>query len=134
MPVLVLNGGSSSTKCAIYEASGDATVAGPRCLAEGELSGVGSEGATLKVADLEDKNLEPKDQQTAIELTLGAAEKALGGPPAAVGDRVVHPGPKLHGHQRSTPEVLTDLEQGVEFAPLHDPEALQPIWIPWAEL
>jgi acetate kinase len=126
MRILVLNGGSSSIKFSIYESAGDdAEVAEPRCLAEGELSGIGTEAATLKVAGLEDKNVEAKDLETAIELTLGAAEKASSSAPDAVGYRVVHPGPKLHGHQRITPEVLTDLEQAIEFAPLHDPEALQ---------
>jgi acetate kinase len=42
-----------------------------------------------------------------------------------VGYRVVHPGPKLRGHQRLTAEVLTELRAAVRFAPLHDPEALE---------
>jgi acetate kinase len=37
----------------------------------------------------------------------------------------VHPGPKLREHVRITPEVLGDLEEASEFAPLHDPEAVQ---------
>jgi acetate kinase len=45
----------------------------------------------------------------------------------AVGYRVVHPGPKLREHVRITPEVLSDLEAASEFAPLHDPEAVQMI-------
>ena len=45
----------------------------------------------------------------------------------AVGYRVVHPGPKLREHVRITPEVLADLEAASEFAPLHDPEAVQMI-------
>ncbi len=48
-----------------------------------------------------------------------------GMPPVdAVGYRVVHPGALLDRHQRITPEVLRDLEQAVEFAPLHDPQAI----------
>jgi acetate kinase len=45
----------------------------------------------------------------------------------AVGYRVVHPGPKLRAHVRITPEVLADLDAASEFAPLHDPEAVQMI-------
>lgn len=126
MRILVLNGGSSSIKFSIYESAGDdAEVAEPRCLAEGELSGIGTKAAKLKVSDLEEKNVEAKDLETAIEFTLEAVAKASSSAPDAVGYRVVHPGPKLHGHQRITPEVLSDLEQAIEFAPLHDPEALQ---------
>jgi acetate kinase len=42
-----------------------------------------------------------------------------------VGYRVVHPGAQMRGHQRLTPEVLAQLRAAVEFAPLHDPEALE---------
>ncbi|HEV2619596.1 MAG TPA: acetate kinase, partial [Acidobacteriaceae bacterium] len=45
--------------------------------------------------------------------------------PDAVGYRVVHPGPNLRGHQRLTPQVLTELRAAVAFAPLHDPAALE---------
>ena len=125
MRILVLNGGSSSIKFSIYESAGDTTDgAEPRCLAEGQLSGIGTEAAKLKVSDLEDKNFKAKDLETAIEVTLDAVAKASISAPDAVGYRVVHPGPKLHGHQRITPEVLSDLEQAIGFAPLHDPEAL----------
>jgi len=48
-------------------------------------------------------------------------------PPDAVGYRVVHPGAHLRGHQRLTPEVLVELREACEFAPLHDPEALEMI-------
>jgi acetate kinase len=43
----------------------------------------------------------------------------------AVGYRVVHPGPKLQGHQRITPEVLQALREAEAFAPLHDPVAVK---------
>jgi acetate kinase len=45
----------------------------------------------------------------------------------AVGYRVVHPGAKLKGHCRITDEVLGELDKAAEFAPLHDPAALEVI-------
>jgi acetate kinase len=45
----------------------------------------------------------------------------------AVGYRVVHPGAKLRGHQKITPQVLCDLEAAVAFAPLHEPTAISAI-------
>jgi acetate kinase len=126
MRILVLNGGSSSIKFSIYESVGDAPGDEPRCLTEGELSGVGTKTPTLKVSDASDETkAEAKDLETAIQVALNAAAKASKTPPDAIGYRVVHPGPHLHGHQRITPEVLDDLEQAIAFAPLHDPEALQ---------
>ncbi len=44
-----------------------------------------------------------------------------------MGYRVVHPGAHLRGHQRLTAEVLAELRAACEFAPLHDPEALEMI-------
>jgi acetate kinase len=38
---------------------------------------------------------------------------------------VVHPGAKLKGHQRVTAEVMQELREAVEFAPLHDPDAIE---------
>jgi acetate kinase len=40
---------------------------------------------------------------------------------------VVHPGAKLKGHQRITEEVLQELDDAAEFAPLHDPAAVKMI-------
>ena len=42
----------------------------------------------------------------------------------AVGYRVVHPGPKLNRHVRIDDAVMKDLEDAVEFAPLHDPAVI----------
>jgi acetate kinase len=126
MRIVVLNGGSSSIKFSIYETVGDAEGAEPRCLIEGELSGIGTEAAALKISDADDETkVEATDLEAAIELSLDAIAKASSVAPDAVGYRVVHPGPKLHEHQRITSEVLSDLEQAIEFAPLHDPEAVQ---------
>jgi len=126
MRILVLNGGSSSIKFSIYESGAGAAEAGPRCLFEGELSEIGTQGAKLKVSNAKgETKLSAQDTGAAIEIALDAVSKASNDAPDAVGYRVVHPGAKLRGHQRVTTEVLRDLEQAAEFAPLHDPEAVQ---------
>ena len=43
----------------------------------------------------------------------------------AIGYRVVHPGPKLSGHQRVTPAVFEELKRAISFAPLHDPAVIE---------
>jgi acetate kinase len=126
MNILVLNGGSSSIKFSTYENGSDAAGVVPRCLVEGEVSRIGTQGATLKVSDADvETEVDAKDLGAAIEVVLMSVSKASSAAPDAVGYRVVHPGAKLRGHQRVTPEVLDDLEGAFEFAPLHDPEALQ---------
>jgi acetate kinase len=125
MRILVLNGGSSSIKFSIYE-GGRADGDDPRCLVEGALGGVGTQGATLKLSDgNEETKVEAQGLEAAIEIALDAVSKASHVAPDAVGYRVVHPGATLHGHQIITDEVLRDLEEAIAFAPLHDPEALQ---------
>jgi acetate kinase len=125
MRILVLNGGSSSIKFSIYATVGVADQE-PRCLFDGELSGIGQREAALKISGVEgETKIDAKDLAHAIEVALDAVAKASDEAPDAVGHRVVHPGPKLRGHQKITDEVLRDLEQAAAFAPLHDPEAVQ---------
>jgi acetate kinase len=121
--VLVLNGGSSSIKFSVYACGEEAE---PRLLLDGELSGIGSKDAALKLsAGAEKRIVEAEDLEAAIEAVLVAIAETSVSSPGAVGYRVVHPGPKLHGHQRVTAELLKDLEEAAAFAPLHDPEAVQ---------
>jgi acetate kinase len=125
MRILVLNGGSSSIKFSIYRSEG-AAKRPPQCLFDGELSGIGADQAGLKLSNEKDETkVNARDLDAAIAVVLDAVSKALSGLPDAIGYRVVHPGAKLRGHQEITEEVLRDLEQASDFAPLHDPEALQ---------
>jgi acetate kinase len=117
MNILVLNSGSSSFKFSIFSTAHNAD---PKVVLDGELSGVGSGDATLMSSAME-------TAQVAIHLVLDAVLHDAVVPIEAVGYRVVHPGPKLHDHQRITDEVLRDLEAAIEFAPLHDPAVLQVI-------
>lgn len=130
MHILVLNPGSSSIKFAMY-ADGWAEL---RVLYAGELNDIGDASAALDLRDNAGKDL----TGAVGEVKAGSMDEAISvvqrvialpafAPPDAVGYRVVHPGPKLRGHQRLTPEVLAQLKAAVVFAPLHDPAALEMI-------
>ncbi len=129
MKILVINGGSSSIKFSIFESRrGDATE-DPAALVDGELSGIGSGKGKLEIKRGESGDAEVSDAGAesiadAIRLVF---DKACGDRAQvdAVGYRVVHPGARLKGHQRITPQVIEDLEQAAAFAPLHDPEAVE---------
>jgi acetate kinase len=132
MDILVLNPGSSSIKFSMHEVG-----EGPaecHTLYEGELGGIGGRQEKLAFRDAEGNDLTRRLGEVKIgtmEEAFSVVERAVGldGLPAidAVGYRVVHPGAHLHGHQRLTPEVLAELREACEFAPLHDPEALEMI-------
>ena len=135
MQILVINSGSSSIKFSIFEAQaptgGDAPTVTPRSLFEGEVSDIGEPESTLTVhatGARTEKSATKKVGIHGVEQAIAEVLKVVSdsGLPAfeAVGYRVVHPGPKLREHVRITPEVLADLEEASEFAPLHDPEAV----------
>jgi acetate kinase len=128
MHILVINPGSSSIKFSVFAEDAGAV----RSLAEGEVGGIGGRAAKFDFRDADGKNLSGalgEIKTATMEDAIGVVERAvaLAGLPApdAVGYRVVHPGPKLRGHQRLTPGVLAELRAAVPFAPLHDPEAIQ---------
>ncbi len=126
MNILVLNPGSSSIKFSMY---GD----GLRLLYEGELSGMGG-AVRLEFRDAAGADLAERVGEVraaTVEDAIAVVERAVGleGLPRvqAAGYRVVHPGPKLRGHQRVTPEVMAELRAARAFAPLHEPEAVEVI-------
>jgi acetate kinase len=126
MHILVLNPGSSSIKFSLY----DSAPSEPHPLYDGELSGIGAEtrldlrgtGARIVQPSQPPKAATPAQAIRTVLDTVSAA-----GMPAveAVGYRVVHPGAKIHDHLRITEAVLRDLEEAVDFAPLHDPAAIE---------
>jgi len=138
MQILVTNSGSSSIKFSIFEAQAppgeNARTVTPRSLFEGELSDIGEAESTLTIH----ATGKGAEKSATKKVGIHGAEQAIAevlevvsgsGVPTfeAVGYRVVHPGPKLREHVRITPEVIADLEAASEFAPLHDPEAVQMI-------
>jgi acetate kinase len=129
MHVLVINSGSSSIKCSMFQVQG--SDASPVELYDGELSGIGAEAPQFSFKDAEGRDLGTGRRVAAAttEEAIRSVEDAVSGTELpkveAVGYRVVHPGPTLRGHQRITREVLKAVREAGAFAPLHDPVAVE---------
>lgn len=132
MCILVVNSGSSSLKFSMFDSGSTQSGSEPRCLFDGEVSGIGGPETKLALRAADgashlNRGLAHAKAETpveAIRLVLDAV--CASGMPGvqAVGYRVVHPGAKLDDHQKITARVLRDLEEAVAFAPLHDPTAI----------
>ena len=116
MKILVINSGSSSVKFSMLKTGEDE----PRVLIDGEISGIGGDGAELEIGG-ETSKVDASTPAVAIHSVLDALAEAKQPEPDAVGYRVVHPGAKLKQHVRITDEVMGNLEDAASFAPLHDP-------------
>lgn len=129
MHILVINSGSSSIKFSIFAV----TDREPASLFEGEITGIGTGTTQLKFhnADGEDLIHGASVQADTIEAAVATVLSTVNSPSVppidAVGYRIVHPGPKLKGHQKITPAVLDALDHAASFAPLHDPVAVHVI-------
>jgi acetate kinase len=130
MHVLVINSGSSSIKFSMFWVEAGEGKS-PVEIYDGELSGIGTKTPEFKFSDAEGRDLAGEREVKAgrVEEAIRTVEEAVSGPELpkveAVGYRVVHPGAKLRGHQRVTPEVLQALRDAEAFAPLHDPVAVE---------
>jgi acetate kinase len=125
--ILVINSGSSSIKFSLFEAGEGA----PRSLFDGEVAGIGADKTKFRFHDASGRDLSGGRSEVKAPTPVEAiqlVEEAVSGSgfPAAdaVGYRVVHPGAKLDRHVRITDEVMRDLEEAAEFAPLHDPAVI----------
>lgn len=124
--ILVINTGSSSLKFGLYaEKDGDEQV-----LFDGLADGIGQSSGTLEVKDASGKTLRSEkigfvSRHDALTYAAQWLNELAPGKPYAIGHRVVHGGPRLVAHQRITPEVVSELQACVHFAPLHIPMALQ---------
>jgi acetate kinase len=105
--------------------------AAPACLFDGQVRNIGEPDVTLELRGAEGTNLRNRHSgvaastpENAMGLVLDAACEPRMPAVEAVGYRVVHPGAALKDHQRITPKVLSDLEEALAFAPLHDPTAI----------
>ena len=108
LSVLCVNTGSSSVKCAVYEAASD----GEREVARAAVEGIGAEG--------------PADHAAALTLAfdqLGDAAAEVG----AAGHRVVHGGPEHLEPTRVDSALLDALRGAIPFAPLHLPASIAAI-------
>jgi acetate kinase len=128
LPVLVLNGGSSSIKFSAYEASGEER----KKLLEGEIEGIGADSADAKFwikswldgaegTKLVDEVPHVPDLDAAFALISKALTQPPFPRPAAIGHRMVCGGPTVIENQRITPALLEEMERYTAFAPLHTP-------------
>ncbi len=125
LPILVLNSGSSSIKFSTYQA----TATQKTLLFDGAVDGIGTDKGSFHVKGADGKKLvdaQPHvpDLEGAFKLIAEALQKPPLPTPGAIGHRMVASGPRLRDHQRITPEVLKDLEECIDFAPLHNPTAI----------
>lgn len=120
--ILVLNGGSSSIKFAVYE-PGEI----PRCQLHGHLDRIGLPGTQLTFS--EGPEAAPTTCPAAAADPAAAAgflldwldQRAVLATLAAVGHRVVHGGPAHQAPELVTPALLADLRQLTAFDPDHLP-------------
>jgi acetate kinase len=125
LPILVINSGSSSIKFSTFQASADKKTA----LFDGAVDGIGTANGSFHVKSSDGKKIVDEKPQipnrdAAFTLIAETLQKPPFPKPGAVGHRVVAGGPHLRDHQRITPEVLSELERCVGFAPLHNPSAI----------
>ncbi|EFH12481.1 acetate/propionate family kinase [Teichococcus cervicalis] len=129
--ILVLNAGSSSIKFQLYDEAGGALTR----RFKGRLEGIGTARPRLLAwaagdVALEDRALDPArtaDGEAAQAALGGWIADHMGGPPDAVGHRVVHGGGRFTGPALVDDTVLAELTALVPLAPLHQPHNLAPI-------
>ncbi len=123
--VLTLNSGSSSLKFGLYRVSTSRT----ETLLAGEAESTGGESGQIHASDARGNALATEkqsicDQRDAIDQIEHLLNDARQPPPAVIGHRIVHGGPKLRRHCIIDDNVLLQLEAATPFAPLHLPPAL----------
>ncbi len=119
--VLVINGGSSSIKFALFEADDSMT----RVL-KGSIRGVGQAKGNLAVQGTETdsfaRDVVVPNHVIAVSLLMEWAQEKIGQDALlAVGHRVVHGGAKYWKPQRITSEMIKELRQLSAFDPEHLP-------------
>ncbi len=128
MTILVLNAGSSSIKFQVFDA--DPAGALTRRL-KGQLDGIGTDAAHLQAAGdhgtLADEAVRAADGDGAQAMLTDWLHGHMGGPPGAVGHRVVHGGVDFTAPVLVDDAVMAALEALVPLAPLHQPHNLAPI-------
>ena len=123
--ILTINGGSSSIKFALFEATDTL-----RRILEGGIERIGLPEGTLRVkgadpADSFSRPVTAPDHTAAVGALMDWIEERLGRDAlTAVGHRVVHGGPKYSEPQRITPEMVEELHRLSPFDPEHMPEEI----------
>lgn len=98
-------------------------------LVSGEVGSIGQPGSTFSARQASGKEISETthfmNQKHVISRVFQLFEDWSLPPPAAVGHRIVHGGPKLRQHCLIDGEVMEILQSAAPFAPLHIPEALK---------
>jgi acetate kinase len=119
--VLIINGGSSSLKFALYRATTP-----PACIVSGKFDRIGLPEVTLSVSRGTDgpsrpRHVEVQSHADCVPIMAGVLWEEGAGTLQAVGHRVVHGGNTYYEPQGVTPEVLSQLRHLSPFAPAHMP-------------
>jgi acetate kinase len=110
--VLIVNGGSSSIKFAIFRGSES-----PERLLSGQIERIGQPGAVLTASTPDQiapfsMTIDAADHRGAAGKLIDWIETSQAGPRfAAIGHRVVHGGLHLNEHQLVTPELIAELRK-----------------------
>lgn len=131
MKILVLNCGSSSIKYQLFE------MADNRVMAKGVIEKIGLKGSFLKHTKEDGEKVifegEILDHKSGIEYVLGVLTSVKHGcieslqELEAVGHRVVHGGERFNSSVFITDEVVKQMEDCIDLAPLHNPPNLKGI-------
>ncbi len=132
MKILVLNSGSSSIKFQFIDTEGE------KALVKGLAERIGIKGSRIKYQrpDQPEVHFEGDilDHQMAIEFILGILKSDKYGVVkdlneiSAVGHRVVHGGEKFKESVLITDDVINEIEETSDLAPLHNPANLKGIY------
>ena len=132
MKIIVINCGSSSIKYQLFD------LTTKEILARGQVEKIGLHGSFIKHErnDGDKVTLEGEivDHQAGIEYMLGILTSKQRGSLKnfeeidAVGHRVVHGGEKFHDSTLITEEVIKEVEECIDLAPLHNPPNLKGIY------
>jgi len=123
--ILTINGGSSSIKFALFEASGSL-----RRILDGAIERIGLPNAVLQIkggapADNISKPIAAPDHKAAVGVLMDWIEERNGRDVlTAVGHRIVHGGPNYSQPQRITPDMVEELHRLSPFDPDHLPEEI----------
>lgn len=132
MKIIVLNCGSSSIKYQLFQMDTN------EVLAKGVVEKIGLHGSFIKHERNDGDKLYLEgdifDHQAGIEYVLGILTSSKHGSLKsfdeidAVGHRVVHGGEKFNSSVLITDEVIKQMEEVIELAPLHNPPNLKGIY------
>ena len=124
--VLTINGGSSSIKFSLFEATGSL-----RRIFEGAIERIGQSEATLHVkvfgtTDNFSQEVKVPDHSAAVSVLMDWLQKQRDSETiSAVGHRIVHGGPNYSEAARITPDMVEELHRLSPFDPQHLPEEIQ---------